>query len=63
MIAYGYLEKERFRLQQESGLHTTIGDACRHVQKVHWSHFLDWLHDCFVSQNLSASDLHETVLV
>lgn len=63
MIAYGYLEKERFRLQQETGTHTTIGDACRHVQKVHWSHFLDWLHDCFVSQNLSASDLHETVLV
>jgi SRSO17 transposase len=63
MIAYGYLEKERFRLQQETGTHTTIGDACRHVQKVHWSHFLDWLHECFVSQNLSASDLHTSVLV
>ena len=63
MVAYGFLEKERHRLQRESGKHTTIGDACRHVQKVHWTRFLDWLHGCFVSQQLSTADLCTILLV
>jgi SRSO17 transposase len=63
MIAYGYLEKERVRLQQERSQHTTIGDACRHVQRVHWSHFLDWLFDRFTSHQSSVSDLRDSLLV
>lgn len=63
MIAYGYLEKERVRLQQERSQHQTIGDACRHVQRKHWSHFLDWLHDRFTSHQLSVSDLRESLLI
>ena len=63
MIAYGYLEKERVRLQQERSQHQTIGDACRHVQRRHWAHFLDWLYDRFTSHQLSVSDLRESLLV
>jgi len=63
MVAYDFLEKERFRLQRDHGNHVTIGDACRQVQRVHWTHCLNWLHDCFVAQNLTAEDLYSTVLV
>ena len=63
MIAYGYLEKERFRLQQEQGRHVTIGDVCRYIQRLHWCHLLDWLFDRFTSYELSASDLQEILLV
>jgi len=63
MIAYGYLEKERGRLQYEQGRHQTIGDACRHVQRQHWSHFLDWLYDRFTSHDLSVSDLRDSLLI
>lgn len=62
LVAYGFLEQERHRLQQAHGKHTTIGDACRHVQRLHWAHFLDWLQDRFVSHRLSAKDLHSTLL-
>jgi hypothetical protein len=63
MIAYGYLEQERHRLQREQGYHATIGDACRHVQRLHWSHFLDWLYDRLTAHQLSALDLQESLLV
>lgn len=63
MVAYGYLEKERVRLQQERGQHQTIGDACRHVQRQHWSNFLDWLFDRFSSHQVSVSDLRESLLI
>lgn len=63
MIAYGYLEQERARLQRERNQHTTIGDACRHIQRVHWSHFLDWIFDRFTSHQLSVSDLRDSLLI
>lgn len=63
MVAYGYLEKERHRLQRERGCHTSIGDACRHVQRVHWCHLLDWLYDRFTSHHLSVADLQDMLLV
>jgi hypothetical protein len=63
MIAYGYLEKEQVHLQRERGRHQTIGDACRHVQRRHWAHFLDWLYDRFTSPQLSMSDLRESLLI
>ena len=63
MIAYGYLEKERVHLHRKRGRHQTIGDASRHVQRKHWSHFLDWLYDRFASPQLSMSDLRESLLI
>lgn len=63
MIAYGFLEQEQSRLRTEQSRHITIGEACRHVQRVHWCHFLDWVHDCFVSRKLSAIDLHSLLLI
>jgi DDE superfamily endonuclease len=63
MVAYGYLEKERHRLQRERGCQTSIGDACRHVQRVHWCHLLDWLYDRFTSHHLSVADLQDMLLV
>jgi hypothetical protein len=63
IIAYGYLEKQRVHLQQERGQHQTIGDACRHVQRQHWTHFLDWLYDRFTSPQLSMSDLRDFLLI
>lgn len=63
MIAYGYLEQERLRLQQERGQHQTIGDACRHVQRRHWAHFLDWLYDRFTAHQLTVSDLQASLLI
>lgn len=63
MVAYGYLEKERCRLQQDRGHHMTIGDASRHVQRLHWCHLLDWLYDRFTSHQLSVSDLQESLLI
>lgn len=63
MIAYGYLEQERLRLRQEQGQHQTIGDACRHVQRRHWAHFLDWLYDRFTAHQSTVSDLQESLLI
>jgi SRSO17 transposase len=63
MMAYGFLEHERSRLQQEQGRHVTIGDACRHVQRAHWSRFLDWLHHRYVSEKAMPSELHSLLLV
>lgn len=63
MIAYGYLEQEQVRLQQERGRHQTIGDACRHVQRQHWIRFLDWLYERFTSPELSMSDLRDFLLI
>jgi SRSO17 transposase len=47
MLAYYFLDRERARYQQQTNQHLTIGDAWRQVQRTHWRHFIDWLHQKF----------------
>jgi hypothetical protein len=63
MVAYGYLEQERARLKRHQGRHVTIGDAARHVQRVHWAHCLTWLHEQIAVHRVSAADLQACLLV
>jgi hypothetical protein len=49
MAAYAFLDEERARLRDERHLHVTLGDARREVQRWHWRHLLDWLHQQFLS--------------
>lgn len=63
MVAYGFLEQERARLQQERSCHVTIGEAAREVQRIHWSHLLTWLHEQFTVHRVPASDLRTFLLV
>jgi SRSO17 transposase len=48
MLAYYFLDQERHRYQRETQRHLTIGDAWRQVQRTHWRHFIDWMHQCFI---------------
>lgn len=63
MVAYGFLEQERARLRQQQGRHVTIGEAARHVQRVHWAHCLTWLHEQIAVHRVSAADLQARLLV
>jgi SRSO17 transposase len=63
MVAYGFLEQERARLKRHQGRHVTIGDAARHVQRVHWAHCLTWLHEQIAVHRVSAADLQTCLLV
>jgi SRSO17 transposase len=47
MLAYFFLDQVRDSRLRESGQHTTIGDAWRQVQRTHWCHFIDWIHQKF----------------
>ena len=47
MVAYTFLEQERVWLTEKKGIYITIGDAWRHTRRVHWAHFLTWLHRRF----------------
>ena len=49
MAAYAFLDEERARLREEHHRHVTLGDARREVQRCHWRHVLDWLHQQFSS--------------
>jgi hypothetical protein len=49
MAAYVFLDEERARLREERQTHVTLGDARREVQRWHWHHLLDWLHQQFSS--------------
>jgi len=62
MLAYLFLDEERCRLQEQQQRPVTIGEACRHVQRTHWSHLLDWLHHAFTERQLCPADLHATIL-
>jgi hypothetical protein len=62
MVAYCFLDEERVRLQREQHRHTTLGDAWRHTQRVHWRHFIDWMHTLLVDYGVSPSQLHEQLL-
>lgn len=63
MLAYCFLDMERVRLQDEQHRHITIGDAWRHTQKIHWRHFIDWMHTLFVDNGVSTSKLHEQLFI
>lgn len=47
MVAYYFLDQERDRQQRLTDQPHTIGDARHHVQRAHWCHFIDWLHQQF----------------
>jgi SRSO17 transposase len=49
LTAYAFLDEERDRLRQAWQRHVTIGDARREVQRVHWRHLIDWMHQQFQS--------------
>lgn len=61
MAAYAFLDEERARLHQERHAHITIGDTRREVQRWHWRHVVDWIHQQFLS-GVSPDELH-TLLV
>jgi hypothetical protein len=47
MLAYYFLDQERDRYHRQTGRHITIGEAWRQVQRTHWRHFIDWMHQRF----------------
>ncbi len=47
LAAYVFLDEERDRLRYLWQRHVTIGDARREVQRVHWRHLIDWMHQQF----------------
>jgi hypothetical protein len=49
VAAYAFLDEERARLRDERHRHVTLGDARREVQRCHWRHLLDWIHQQFLS--------------
>jgi hypothetical protein len=58
MAAYTFLDEERARLHDEWLCHITLGDARREVQRWHWRHLLDWIHQQF-SSGVTPDDLHK----
>lgn len=57
MAAYAFLDEERARLRDERHRHITLGDARREVQRCHWRHVVDWIHQQFLS-GVSPTELH-----
>lgn len=57
MAAYAFLDEERARLQHDQHAHVTIGDARREVQRWHWRHVVDWIHQQFLS-GVTPDELH-----
>jgi SRSO17 transposase len=47
LTAYAFLDEERDRLRQTWQCHVTIGEARREVQRLHWCHLIDWIHQLF----------------
>lgn len=47
MLAYCFLDRERDRQQRQTTEQMTIGDTWRQVQRIHWCHFIDWIHQRF----------------
>jgi len=60
MAAYAFLDEQRARLRDERHTHITLGDARREVQRCHWRHLLDWLHQQF-SSGVSPDELFSTL--
>lgn len=63
MVAYGFLEQERARLQQEHGCHVTIAQVAQEVQNIHWSHLLSWMHEQFTDHRVPTSDVRTFLLI
>jgi hypothetical protein len=57
MAAYAFLDEQRARLGHEQHAPLTIGDARREVQRWHWCHVLDWIHQQFLS-GVTPTELH-----
>jgi hypothetical protein len=57
MAAYVFLDEQRQRLHQERHVHITLGDARREVQRWHWCHVVDWIHQQFLS-GVTPVELH-----
>jgi SRSO17 transposase len=58
MAAYAFLDEERARLRDERQAHVTLGDARHEVQRWHWRHVLDWIHQQF-SSGVTPDELHK----
>ena len=57
MAAYAFLDEERARLYHERHSHITLGDARREVQRWHWRHVVDWIHQQFLF-GVTPDELH-----
>lgn len=57
MAAYAFLDEERARLYRERRCHFTLGDARREVQRWHWRHVVDWIHQQVLS-GVTPDELH-----
>jgi hypothetical protein len=57
MAAYAFLDEERDRLHRERHAHITLGETRREVQRWHWRHVVDWIHQQFLS-GVSPTELH-----
>jgi hypothetical protein len=60
MAAYVFLDEERARLRDARQAHVTLGDARREVQRWHWRHLLDWIHQQF-SSGVTPDELFPTL--
>jgi hypothetical protein len=60
MAAYTFLDEERARLRDARQTHVTLGDARREVQRWHWRHLLDWIHQQF-SSGVTPDELFPTL--
>ncbi len=60
MAAYAFLDEERARLRGERQSHVTLGDARHEVQRWHWRHLLDWIHQQF-SSGVTPDELFPTL--
>jgi SRSO17 transposase len=61
MAAFAFLDEERARLRDERQAHVTLGDARRDVQRSHWHHALDWIHQQF-SSGVTPDELHSLLV-
>jgi hypothetical protein len=57
MAAYAFLDEQRSHLGHLQHAHPTIGDARREVQRWHWCHVVDWIHQQFLS-GVTPTELH-----
>ena len=57
MAAYAFLDEERDCLHRERYAHVTLGETRREVQRWHWRHVVDWIHQQFLS-GVSPTELH-----
>ena len=48
LAAYTFLDEQRFQLSLQQHTHLTIGQTRRSIQRSHYCHLLDWLHQQFL---------------